>query len=425
MKRYWRLCFLSALVIAAGGFGGCAEETAEIETTVKNPYAGAVSMEETPVVDYVVPKLSPNVLVDREGYSLDGGKTAAVRGKSLPGEFRLVDAATGEAVLTGLVTDIVYHAEQGLYSGVVDFSDYSTEGDYYLECDILGRSYDFTLQKEYYQTLFTETYEGMMEDCQQRTAEISDVIMLLEVYEWYPSLFPDADRDEMPDVLKEIRGWVAHMEENGVEAEEEALYAALLAKFGYLYQKFDHKYATDSLKRASTVLGQTQTTISRDADSFYALTELYRATGRYTYRNQIVDYKSFFEDNSSYLEEPCYLFGIMTYMATRQKVDVELCGKFMNRLMERAEEISGRYTEMLHPVTARNNGSAELLERAVELSCANYVMNNYQYTGIEENFLHYLMGQNPDSISFYENGEDRARYLLLLAQLAENDAKSE
>ena len=165
MKRYLKLCILSALVIAAGGFGGCAEEAAEIETTVKNPYAGAVSMEETPIVDYVVPKLSPNVLVDRQGYSIDGGKTAAVRGKSLPGEFRLVDAATGEAVLTGPVTEIVYHAEQGLYSGVVDFSDYSTVGDYYLECDILGRSYDFTLQKEYYQTLFTETYEGMMEDC--------------------------------------------------------------------------------------------------------------------------------------------------------------------------------------------------------------------------------------------------------------------
>lgn len=425
MKRYLRLGFLSALVIAAGCFGGCAEETAEVETTVKNPYAGAVSMEETPVVDYVVPKLSPNVLVDRQGYSLDGGKMASVRGRSLPGEFRLVDAATGETVLAGPVTEIGYHAEQGLYSGVADFSDFAAGGDYYLECDILGRSYDFTVQREHYLTLFTATYEGMMEDCQKRTAEIADVIMLMEAYEWYPALFPDADRDEMPDVLKEIRGWVAYREENGVEAEEEALYAALLAKFGYLYQKFDHDYATDSLKRASTVLGQTQTTISRDADSFYALTELYRATGRSTYRNRIADYKSFFEDNSSYLEETCYLFGAMTYMATRQKVDVELCGKFMNRLMERAEEISGRYVEMLHPVTARNNGSTELLERAVELSCANYVMNNYQYTGIDEEFLHYLMGQNPDSISFYENGEDRARYLLLLAQLAENDAKSE
>lgn len=425
MKRFRMIAALTVFALAAGYSGGCAEETAEVETTVKNPYAGAVSMEATPVVDYVVPKLSPNVLVDRQGYSLDGGKAALVRGRSLPGEFRLVDAATGETVLTGLVTEIGYHAEQGLYSGVVDFSDLDAEGDYYLECDILGRSYDFTVQREHYLTLFTATYESMMEDCQKRTAEISDVVMLLATYEWYPALFPDADRDEVPDVLKEIRGWVAYKEENGVEAEEEALYAALLAKFGYLYQKFDHDYATSSLKRASTVLGQTQTTISRDADTFYALTELYRATGRSTYRNQIVDYKSFFEDNSSYLEEPCYLFGVMTYMATRQKVNVELCGKFMNKLMERAEEISGRYTEMLHPVTARNNGSTELLERAVEVSCANYVMNNYQYTGIEENFLHYLMGQNPDSISFYENGEDRARYLLLLAQLAENDAKSE
>lgn len=130
-----------------------------------------------------------------------------------------------------------------------------------------------------------------------------------------------------------------------------------------------------------------------------------------------MEYKSFFDNNSSYLEDAEYLFGIMTYMATRQKVDVELCGRFMEQLMDRAEEISKRYEEMLHPVTAKNNGAEELLKHAVELSCANYVMNNYQYTGIEEEFLHYLMGQNPDSVSFYESGEDSARYLLLLAQL--------
>lgn len=415
MKKYRILSGLTVLVLLAGC--GRAETESRTEAAVKSPYAGAVSMEETPVVDYIVPELTANVLVDLKGYSTDGKKTAAVRGRKAPGEFRLVDSKTGETVYTGSVTEVVFHAGQELYSGVIEFDGFDTAGSYYIECDILGRSHTFVIQEGLYQELFQAVYEELMESCRERTLAPSEALFLLEAYEWYPSVFPDEDKDGTPDVLREIRGLVAYREENGVEAGEEGLYAALLAKFSYLYQKYDLSYATDCLKRASTVFGQIQTTTARDADSFFALTELYRATGRYTYRDQILEYKSFFDNNSSYLEDAEYLFGIMTYMATRQKVDVELCGRFMEQLMDRAEEISKRYEEMLHPVTAKNNGAEELLKHAVELSCANYVMNNYQYTGIEEEFLHYLMGQNPDSVSFYESGEDSARYLLLLAQL--------
>lgn len=420
MKIYRRCSLFLILSLAAGSLSGCgAGEEAE---SVKNPYAAAVSMEGTPVVDYVVPQLLPNILVDTKGYAVGDEKTAAVKGSSLPQEFRLVDAVTGETVYTGLIEDVAYNGELELYYGEADFGGFETEGVYYLECDIVGRSYRFVIQEQLYAALFAETYEQMMEKCQKRTLTLAEATALLEAYEWYTDIFPDEDRDEVPDVLKELRGWVAYMEESGVEAEEEALYAALLAKFSYLYQKFDHEYATDCLKRASTVFGQVQATISKDADTFFALTELYRATGLHTYRNQIVDYESFFENNSSYLEESEYLYAIMTYMATRQKVDLKLCQQFMGNLMDRAEEISKRYTDMIHPVSARNNGSADLLKCAVELSCANYVMNNYQYTRITEEFLHYLMGQNLESVSFYAEDENRVGYLLLLAQLAANHA---
>jgi hypothetical protein len=108
----------------------------------------------------------------------------------------------------------------------------------------------------------------------------------------------------------------------------------------------------------------------------------------------------------------------MTYLVTRQTVDVDLCDTFMSNLMDRAEEISNRYEEMLHPVTARNNGSAELLKNAMLVSCENYCLHNYQYTNICEDFLHYLMGRNRDSMNFYESDEDSVEYLLLLAGLA-------
>lgn len=412
-----KLAVLSAcFALAVGMLAGCGTQAdADI---VKSPYAAVVSMESTAVIDYVVPQFAPNILVDEEGYCLGGKMAAVLKGKKLPEQFSLVDAATGDVVSIGEVEEVSYNEELKLYTGYADFSEVDKAGEYYLKCDRIGESYRFRVEEQLYDRLFEETYDCMMEKCRDRTLELDEAVVLLEAYEWYANVFPDEDGNQIPDVLEEIKNWVAYREEKGTEPAEEALYAALLAKFSYTYQKFDFRYATDCLKRASTVFGQVQTTISKDADSFFALTELYRATGLYTYRNQILDYRSFFENNSSYMEEQGYLYGTLTYLMTRQKVDLTLCDTFMSNLMDRAEEISKRYEDMIHPVTAKNNGSADLLKNAMIVSCANYCMNNYQYTNICEEFLHYLMGRNQESVNFYAGDEDKTGYLLLLAGLA-------
>ena len=416
MKKYKMTVLSACLGLNVVMTTGCGKQTeADI---VKSPYAGAVSMEGTPVIDYAVPQFLPNILVDVEGYCLGEEMTAALKGKKLPEQFSLIDVETGELVYTGAVEDITYNEEWKLYTGYADFSGFDSQGEYYLQCDMIGESYRFPIEERLYDRLFAEIYDGLMEKCRDRSLNLEEAVALLEAYEWYSDVFPDEDGNRIPDVLEEMKGWVAYREEKGVEVSEEALYAALLAKFSYIYQKFDFQYATDCLKRASTVFGQVQTSLGRDADSFFALTELYRATGLYTYRNQIVDYKSFFENNSTYLEEQGYLYGALTYLVTRQKVDLNLCDTFMSNLMDRAEEISKRYEDMLHPVTAKNNGSGDLLKNAMLVSCANYCMNNYQYTDICREFLHYLMGRNRDSANFYESDEDKTGYLLLLAGLA-------
>ncbi len=427
MKRYhiFRRAFCVFLLAAFAVGCGAGEDAESRESTesISDPYADVTGMEETPVVDYILPRQYPNVLVDRKGYSPEDGKRAVVRGRELPESFRLVDEATGETVFSGAVENAVYDADQGLYLGYADFSDFALEGTYYLQCDLIGQSYRFEIKKRMYEELFRETCELFLESCDERTLTLAGAVALLQAYEWYSAVFPDEDKDNVPDVLKSLRGWISYREEKG--GEEAALYAAFLAKFSYLYQKFDHEYATDCLKRASTVFGREQDAPDRDADSFFALTELYRATGLYTYRKQIVGYKGFFEDNGGYPDETAYLYAAMTYMATRKKVDVELCQILMGDLMERAEETSGCYQDMIHPISAENEGPADLLKRATELSCANYVMNNYQYTRITEELLHYLMGLNPESVNFYEEAGDRTGYLLLLAQLSAGRQESD
>lgn len=418
MRHYRK--FVSALLVTLSvvSAAGCGSPGTDNETKI--PYAADMAMESTPIVDYAVPQLYPNVLVDKRGYSVPEEKVAAVKGHDLPQVFRILEASTGRIVYTGTVENVTSHEELGIYSGYADFSDFCEEGTYYLECDGIGQSVRFTIQEALYAAMFRSTYEQLMEDCRSRALTLQEAIMLLMTYEWYTDIFPDDDRDKVPDVLKELKGWVAYMEENGIESSEEALYGAMLAKFSYLYQKYDRGYANECLQRASTVFGQvqTKTTFSADAESFFALTELYRATGLDSYRTQIEDYKDFFKDNSGYLKETGYLYAVMTYIATRQKVNVGMCESFTRQLMNQAEEISGRYVEMLHPVTAKNNGLTELLQCAVEVSCANYILNNYQYTKVTQEFLHYLMGRNPNSVDLSTDREGRAELLLLLASLA-------
>ena len=418
MRRYRKWTAVIYVCVSVILLDGCGVLQEEVESSPSS-YVAAEGMESTPVVDYSVPQMLPNVLVDINGYTIECEKQAAVKGRELPETFRLIDARTGEEVFSGYLDKITYNEDLGLYTGFARFDDYTTEGTYYLECDKIGRSYRFDIQGSLYMELFQEIYEPLIDACEDHSLTVSEALALLTTYEWYSDIFSDENKDQIPDVLKALQSWVSFMEESEIDAKEKALYATFLAKYSYNYQKFDQQFATDCLRRASTVFGQVQTTLGRDADTFWALTELYRATGLYTYRNQISDYMSFFENNGSYLDEMGYLYGIMTYMSTRQRVEVELCELFMSTLMERGEEISKRYEDMVHPVAARNNGADDLLKSAVELSCANYVLNIYQYTNIIEEFLHYLMGQNVESVNFYPEEGDRSKYLILFAQLAE------
>lgn len=406
----WLTCIL--LVTA---LGGCSPNSIESGTAQG---VTLLSMESTPVVDYIVPEQTPNILVNQKGYQEESQKKAILIGKELPGEFALIDADTGKEVYRGRTEKVTENRELGLYTAYADFSDYAESGGYYLECQGIGRSYVFPIQKKIYGAFLEELQQEILEEPLEQESWVWELIMLLTTYEWYPVLYGDEDNNEIPDVLEELADRIAQVTETREEPQEQTLYVAFLAKFSYLYQKYDRAYATECLQRASALHAQGQSTVHRDAESFLALTELYRAEGLYRYRQQILDYKSFFENNSSCMEEQEYLLGAMTYMVTRQSVNVELCQILMEQIMSRGEEISVRYLDMTDPLTARNNGAEDLLKRAGELACANYIMNNYQYNQIMEELQHYLMGRNRQSVCFYPREGERAGYLLLCAQLA-------
>ncbi len=419
IKKYRKKASLLILLcLVTGALGGCGSEW---ELLIGEQDAMTEPMEATPVIDYTVPELTPNILVNRNGYQYDRMKRAAVKGKKLPKSFRLIDCDTGEEVYSGNIEDITYDSEQKLYSGYIVFGEFEKEGSYYLECDEVGRSYSFSIEASLYERLFTECYDEVVRACNDGTAGLEDAMSLLLVYEWSPEICEDRNNDNVPDVFQILQEWILQTDYSQLDMTEGAMQAAFLAKYSYLYQNYDLNFATECLQRASTIFSQTQNTIQKDGDNFWALTELYRATGLSTYGNQIVDYKAFFEKNKHFLEENGYLYGCMTYMVTRQNVDVELCELVMNQLLGLGEEMSEQWEELLHPIHARHNGVEDLLKRSAGLTCSNYVLESYQNDYILEEILHYLMGRNFRSVSFYPSEEVDSAYLLLLAQLASSE----
>ncbi|MCH5343502.1 MAG: glycoside hydrolase family 9 protein [Acetatifactor sp.] len=418
MRHFGRMVRWGAICLILSIFcGGCTALPNNVNTE-ENP--APVSMENAPIVNYAVPSFTPNILIDQNGYQTQGEKTAIVKGTRLPEAFRLVDCETGDVVYMGTVENSVFNKEFGIYTGSADFGDYvdAVSGQYYLECDHIGRSYSFPISITGYQDLFEEIYQEISTDCKSGEATIEDVLALLIAYERYGEIFTDKDQNEVPDVMEVLRQWIEQIDYGQIDAEQGALYAAGLAKFSYLYQWFDLDFANTCLQRASTVFARTQGAVQRDAENFFALTELYRATGLFTYRNRILNYKALFQNNYDFLEENGYLYGAMTYMVTRQSVDVELCDLFMNRLIAKGEEISDGHEEMIYSVGAGNNGAEDILRQAKQLSGANYVLQSYQYNCDMEDFVHCLMGCNLQSVCYYPEDGDRDIYLILLAQLA-------
>lgn len=416
MKGTGKIALLLVISVVTGLCGGCG--TKNEATMCEGHYTAALSMESTPIIEYTVPLTTANVLVNRLGYQALGQKAAAVKGKKLPEKFCLVNAETGQIVYEGKIEKATYSTENGVYVGYAVFEEYKEPGTYYLECDQLGRSYTFSIVSDQYMQLLEEMTEQILQSCEEQSASVSEVTALLTAYEWYPELFQENASGETPKLLERLANWFESWESVGEDAEEDVLKAALLAKFSYLYQKYDKKYAAACLQTASSLFDKTRSTIRKDADSFFALTELYRASGLSTYRKQILDYKSYFENSSNLGAEREYLYGAMTYMVTRQKVDVDLCNVLLEQMMDRGEEISNRYEDMTHPVAAKNNGTEEILSYATEIIFVNYVLNSYQYHVILEEFLHYLGGRNVQSEIFYPGEEDCTGYILLLAQLA-------
>lgn len=266
------------------------------------------------------------------------------------------------------------------------------------------------------------------------TAAQAMSVMLLS-YELYGSSFTDdmeipESGNGIPDILDEIRyeaEWLLKMQDQqtgavyaGVTvysqnrdsyvepatAEAEKAFAMCLAKFSYVYQPYDTQYATDCLRAADRAWKHAQLSDGGDTDewTFAAAAELYRASGQAGYHGVVKSYlnsRSFQET-----ENEIVLLGGVTYISTKQRVEIPLCEKIMEMLMGRAENISESARKSVYLIAREGEDYDGILQEMLYLTVVDHIISNHEYSTVIENHLHYFMGRNKQAVSFLEDTPD-------------------
>lgn len=264
---------------------------------------------------------------------------------------------------------------------------------------------------------------------------------LMTAYELYPEVFDDQvgipeSGNEIPDVLDEVKyeiDWLLKMQDaasgavySGVSSVDNQSggyllyvkkldmngtiqFAATLAKFSYLYQNYDRAYATQCLQaadRAYRYAGKYSEDITPE-EYFHAAAELYRASGGYGYHNVVKNYLT--ENLIADMKNDFVFWGCLTYMSTRQRVDVNLCGDVMKVLMQEGERIAetSKESELLVNAEGDQDNGADLMHDIMRLAVVDHVITNHEYATVLQNHLHYMLGRNRQSVSYLDNSGSR------------------
>ncbi len=271
-------------------------------------------------------------------------------------------------------------------------------------------------------------------------------VMLLS-YELYEEAFSDSmgipeSGNGVPDILDEVKyeiEWLLKMQDQAtgavyagvtvynqnegkgtvsyvepVKMESARAFAMVLAKFSYLYQSYDTEYATNCLKAADRAWKYMELNGGDQTDpwKFAAAAELYRASGQQSCHRIITEYL-FQTDWDGELDEVTFL-GYVTYISTKQQVNLELCENIARKLTQKAEEISEKAKASGYLVEQGEGQEHNLLllQNMMYLTMVDYMISNHEYETVIENHLHYFMGRNRQAVSYIDDiGENNYRQI--------------
>lgn len=384
------------------------------------PENGILSLNEEVNLNYEVPLSVPSIMVNQVGYRKESNKIAIFRGEKLPEYFYIIDATSGKQVFTGKLESKGYNSIMEEYNSYGVFTGLELVGSYYIETDVVGQSYRFSIGNNLYESVFQNAcarYTQNPEQNNELSLEDTCYILtnLMSAYELYGEEF----EKNTPDFLEAMKVYtdrlMASQDKKTGKLEDTlsdtpdtitAHGAGVLGKFSYVYSEYDVTYANEcyTAARKAWNYAQKNSKLVEADDLFFGAAELYRLSGNKVYHDAVKEYiedKSLLKTGNTDLS----FYGEVTYLNTQKKVDTELCSIAIKRIMTETEEISekSREEKYLTCINKEQSNLQEVLDSMVKMAVVDYVITNHEYATVLENHLHYFLGRNPGSVSFIKD----------------------
>ncbi len=353
---------------------------------------------------YKIPVSTVKVLVDRNGYGTDADKYAYFLGVEHGESFRVVNKATWETIYTGEIEEEIYDKESGYYVSVGDFSQVTEPGMYFIETDVIGRSYSFEIAAQPMQTVFQELLEAMGTITYEENAEgVVDTCFMMQALfmalHQHGATF-EKDNDLITQLLRAAE-WMSAIQDDKTgsiyeDYEATAAFCGIMAVCADRFGKYEDDLATEytaAYQKAWKCLANWDKASGQDAHPeayFYANAQLYRYQYNKAYQKAIHTYLE--NRKSEIVDNRFSFYGTVAYLETEKGTERDLCSKLMQELVEEAEEISRTSKEDAFLVYA--DDIAVNLEKAVLIALVDYITPSKEYEVILENMIHYTLGSN-------------------------------
>ena len=97
------------------------------------------------------------------------------------------------------------------------------------------------------------------------------------------------------------------------------------------------------------------------------------------------------------------LMGGVTYISTKRSVNIDLCEKVMNMLMDETEAILKESRSIVYAVDEKESkDNNDRLLDVMYLAVMNHIIASQEYETMIEDYLHFFLGRNETAVCYID-----------------------
>lgn len=393
------------LALVVSMLAGCNTNGNQIEEVLSTEKKATTEIKKAGAVSLAEPESKVNTLVDLKGYNVGDDKTVYFVETSTKEKFNIIDVLTKEIVYQSDIKE-----DEEIFIG--DFSDFDLPGNYYIETNEIGRSYEFSIDENIWQNrmwdLLNETEgDSIANNKESITDTALGIHVLLLALSCYPTVFEQDNTLitwllKTADTIRQIQG------DDGSfynDYETTAICAGIMLMCSERFGKYNEEMSAQFEETANKAYNwmKLNDNDKNEEALFYYMCQCFNFNkDEATFKNEIEEY---IENNLDELTSDMYLFlGACIYINSEKNTDRDICTKVMQNFVLKTEEISKNVKK--YPFLVNSDSLDEALEDVLLICFIDYITPSREYMDIIKNTMHYLSGTNMQNEIYIRNADE-------------------